>query len=66
MLLDFLDDSRKRYTILLEERLQAPDGNPGLTMNSQPQRIHEKAEDLYLNNPLSLHDEVHQKIISVT
>lgn len=61
MLLDSIHDSRKRYANLVEERLRAPDGSPGLTMNDpnpQPRRTHAKTEDLDLNNPLSLHDEV--------
>lgn len=55
---------------MLEDRLRAPDGNAGLTMNdlkSQHQiMIHRRGEDLDLNNPLSLHDEVHEEIISFT
>ncbi len=51
-LLESLSESRKRYDILLEERLRAPDGNP-----RSPQRNLQEG-DLDLNNPLSLHDEV--------
>jgi hypothetical protein len=64
-LLDSLCESRNRYADLLKENLRAPDGSPDELPSSQrPQRtVRERVKDLNLNNPLSLHDEVHYRNI---
>lgn len=64
-LLESLQESRKRYNALLEEKTQAPDMKPGGASNirSAQRRVAEAAGDLDLNNPLSLHDEVRVYVI---
>ncbi|KAH7889272.1 rab-GTPase-TBC domain-containing protein [Phlebopus sp. FC_14] len=59
--IEFLRKSRKQFSILLLEKMRAPDGSydesfvvPGLAI---PRRTEQSVINLETNNPLSLHDE---------
>ena len=56
-LLNSIRDSRTTYAALLAEKTRAPDSI--LTRTSSPNATESDLGGLNLNNPLSLHDEVH-------
>jgi len=57
--LDSIRGSRKRYATLLAEKTKAPDAIHGTSLPTDENFIESDLGGLSLNNPLSLHDEVH-------